>query len=96
MANDEPLVRSLTPGVAVDAVKLALDGSGDVVVRLHNATEAPAVARIAAGFDAASVAVADLRERAVERVTLLEGALERPLRPFELLTLRFTPTPPVE
>jgi alpha-mannosidase len=92
----EPLVQSLTPGVALDAVKLALDGSGDVVVRLHNATEAPTVARTAAGFAAASVAVADLRERVVEPVTLREGVLERALRPFEVLTLRYTRTLPVE
>jgi alpha-mannosidase len=89
----DPLVRSLTPGVAMDAVKLALDGSGDVVVRLHNATEAPTVARIAARFAAASAAVADLRERPQESIVLRDGVLERPLRPFEVLTLRFAPVP---
>jgi len=79
------------PGVVVTAVKAADDGSGDLVVRLHEAFggRARAVLRTAAG--ATSAAVCDLQERpGAEPVFLDEGALSFELRPFEVRTLRLS------
>ena len=82
-----PVVRVTGVGVEVDAVKLADDGSGDLVVRLHEA-----------GGDRARVSVrADGRITAASRCNLLEepangfevsdGIVALTLRPYELVTL---------
>ena len=98
-----PLVTSDHDGVVLSAVKLAdpnadeaADGqaSGDVVVRVYEANGARATARLALGFDAASVAVTDLLERPVddEAPALSDGGVQVTLRPFQILTLRFART----
>ena len=78
--------------IVIEAVKLAEDGSGDVVVRLYECGGGRATGALALGFPAASVAETDLLERpladspAYEPGT--EGAVELSLRPFQILTLR--------
>lgn len=87
----EPLVGLDRDGVVVEAVKLADDGSGDVVVRLYEALGARVAARLDVGFDHTSVAVTDLLERPADDtdgVTADEGGVELALRPFQVLTLR--------
>jgi alpha-mannosidase len=85
-----PVVRVTGVGVEVDAVKLADDGSGDLIVRIHEA-----------GGDRARVSVrADGRLTAASRCNLLEepasgfevsdGIVALSLRPFELVTLRLS------
>jgi alpha-mannosidase len=92
-AGVEPLVSVSAPGVVVEAVKLADDGSGDVVVRLYEALGRRARATVTAGFAAAGVAEVDLLERPVAAVA--GGGAGNPagvdldLRPFQLVTLRF-------
>jgi alpha-mannosidase len=89
----EPLVRVDHDGVVASAVKLADDGSGDVVVRVYEALGARARARLALGFDAASVQVVDLLERPLPGdadPVLDDGGAAVALRPFQVLTLRFT------
>jgi alpha-mannosidase len=86
-----PLVTVDDDAVVVTAVKLADDGSGDVVVRFHEAHGGRTRATLTAGFDVAGLAVTDLLERPLgdaeppvregERITVR-------LRPFELMTLR--------
>ncbi|MEU8029055.1 glycoside hydrolase family 38 C-terminal domain-containing protein [Streptomyces sp. NPDC049099] len=86
-----PLVTVDNDAVVVTAVKLADDGSGDVVVRFHEAHGGRARATLTAGFEVADVTTADLLERPGgdtepparegERITVR-------LRPFELVTLR--------
>lgn len=90
----EPLVSLDHPGVVVEAVKLAEDGSGDVVVRFYEALGRRARARITAGFAVASIVETDLLERALDGGTAVvggseAGAAELALRPFQLVTLRF-------
>ena len=79
----------------VEAVKLADDGSGDVVVRLYEAAGARGRARLRLGFAAGAVTVVDLLERplpdASGDVGLDGGGVDLALRPFEVLTLRFSP-----
>jgi alpha-mannosidase len=88
----EPLVTCTNDGVVVSAVKLADDGSGDVVVRVYEALGARARTHLALGFEAGSVAVTDLLERPLdEQAPALDGgAVELRLRPFQIVTLRFT------
>jgi alpha-mannosidase len=79
------------PAVVVEAVKLAEDGSGDVIVRLYESLGQRSAGRITANFPLQRVCAADLLERPIEAVGVdarREGA-ELLLRPFQLVTLRF-------
>lgn len=91
VAEIAPLVSVDHPGVVVEAVKLAEDGSGDVVVRLYEALGRRASARVSLGFDAADVVETDLLERELSPTALVgvdaDGATLA-LRPFEIVTLR--------
>ncbi|MEU3252444.1 glycoside hydrolase family 38 C-terminal domain-containing protein [Streptomyces sp. NPDC006997] len=85
-----PLVSVDRDAVVVTAVKLADDGSGDVVVRCHEAHGGRARATLTAGFAVAGAVLTDLLERPLEG-----GGVERDgeritvrLRPFQLVTLR--------
>ena len=78
------------PGVVVTAVKAADDGSGDVVVRLHEAFGGRARAVVSVGVAVSSVVTCDLAERPQGQPSAVEGdALALELRPFEIRTLRF-------
>ncbi|MEU6578009.1 glycoside hydrolase family 38 C-terminal domain-containing protein [Streptomyces sp. NPDC046805] len=89
----DPLV-SVSAGddaVVVTAVKLADDGSGDVVVRFHEAHGGRTRATLTAGFEVADVAVTDLLERPLADAARPDHEGNRiavRLRPFELVTLR--------
>ena len=86
-----PLIAIDRPGVVVEAVKLAQDGSGDVVVRLSEALGERTHARLEAGFVLADVVETDLLEREVEATAVsgtTDGVVELDLRPFQLVTLR--------
>ncbi|MEU4330133.1 alpha-mannosidase [Nonomuraea dietziae] len=88
-----PLVTLDDDAVVVTAVKLADDGSGDVVVRFHESRGGRARARLSTGFAATGVAVTDLLERPLADVAapeLTDGSVVVSLRPFELVTLRFS------
>ncbi|MEY9863435.1 alpha-mannosidase [Catenulispora sp. GAS73] len=86
-----PLVTVDNPDVVVEAVKLADDHSGDVVVRLYESRGGRAAARLAAGFPVAAASVTDLLERPTDPATVEDGGLGLTLRPFQILTLRLTP-----
>jgi alpha-mannosidase len=77
--------------VVVTAVKLADDGSGDVVVRFHEAHGGRATATLTPDFEVASATVTDLLERPLPDAPAPRsenGRLVLPLGPFELVTLR--------
>ncbi|WP_394939550.1 alpha-mannosidase [Psychromicrobium sp. YIM B11713] len=90
-ASVEPLVALDNDAVVVSAVKLADDRSGDLVVRLYEATGGRARAKLSTAFGFVEVLETDLLERPVAAKALAqtEGALELQLRPFQLVTLRF-------
>ncbi|MFI7483964.1 alpha-mannosidase [Kocuria sp. M1R5S2] len=89
-----PLFTVSNDAVVVEAVKPAEDGGGDVVVRLYEAHGTRARAAVRADFPTASVTETDLMERDVPAgaVTAVDGnTAHLELRPFQLLTLRFSP-----
>ncbi|MFG3241906.1 alpha-mannosidase [Streptomyces sp. NPDC048157] len=92
-AEVAPLVSVDADAVVVTAVKLADDGSGDVVVRLHEAHGGRVSARLTAGFALAGASVTDLLERplADETAEVDGDAVRLVLRPFQIVTLRLTP-----
>ncbi|MFJ4952699.1 alpha-mannosidase [Streptomyces sp. NPDC088760] len=86
-----PLVTVDDDAVVVTAVKLADDGTGDVVVRFHEAHGGRARVTLTAGFEVAEVTATDLLERPWEEGAppVLDGdRVTVRLRPFELVTLR--------
>ncbi|ACQ81244.1 glycoside hydrolase family 38 [Beutenbergia cavernae DSM 12333] len=88
----EPLLRVSDPAVVVEAVKLARDGSGDVVVRLYESRGGRASARVTPTFAVAGARATDLLERDAEApgVTVADdGAVDLALRPFQIVTLRY-------
>jgi alpha-mannosidase len=81
----EPLVRlEGDPNVLVEAVKLADDRSGDVIVRLYEAHGVPGTATLYPSFPAAGFARTDLLERPIDAPDGPEVAL----RPFQIATVR--------
>jgi alpha-mannosidase len=84
-----PLVTVSSPQVFVEAVKLAEDRSGDVVVRLYEGLGGRAAdVGVSFGFDVEAVSQVDLLERPLERSWSAGQAVVLTLRPFEIVTLR--------
>ncbi|MGW7350527.1 alpha-mannosidase [Streptomyces sp. NPDC054784] len=91
-----PLVSVTGDQVVAEAVKLAEDRGGDVIVRLYESRGSRARTTVTAGFELASAAVVDLLERPLEDTAAVpepaaDGAVGVVLRPFQILTLRLTP-----
>ncbi|WP_329199996.1 MULTISPECIES: alpha-mannosidase [unclassified Streptomyces] len=87
-----PLVAVDDDAVVVEAVKLAEDRSGDVVVRLYESLGGRATATLTADFAPRGATECDLLERPLPRTALGAltpgGALPLTLRPFQLVTVR--------
>ncbi|WP_028266178.1 alpha-mannosidase [Arthrobacter sp. MA-N2] len=88
----EPLFTVFNQALVIEAVKLAEDGSGDVIVRLYESLGERSTGIITANFDSRKVQSVDLLERPVEASGVVPGAVaaELTLRPFQLVTLRFS------
>ena len=89
-AAAEPLVSVDTPDVVVESVKLADDRSGDVIVRVYEATGGVGAATMRTAFPLAGAADADLLEAAGSELSVgTDGASVRfAMRPFQIRTLR--------
>jgi alpha-mannosidase len=87
----EPLFSVSNPAVVVEAVKLAEDGSGDVIARLYESLGQRSAGRLTANFPVQRVTAVDLLERAAVAPGVESGTdgAELLLRPFQLVTLRF-------
>jgi alpha-mannosidase len=85
----EPVVSVDGEGITVEAVKLADDTSGDVVVRLYESRGGRAQGVLRTGFPLAGARVSDLLERPLtEDEAAVDGTVPVTLRPFQILTLR--------
>lgn len=88
----EALLEVSNPAIVVEAVKLAEDGSGDLVVRLYEAFGNRSSGTLTTSIDWRAVEATDLLERpgAGTAITATsDRRVDLVLRPFELLTLRF-------
>ncbi|WP_446664029.1 alpha-mannosidase [Flexivirga sp. B27] len=86
----EPLLGLTGDTAAVEAVKLAEDASGDVIVRLYEPRGARAAATLHPSFPVREVRQVDLLEDPMEPdgLDLHDGSIGIRLRPFQLMTLR--------
>ncbi len=80
------------PGVEVDAIKLADDGSGDLVVRLHESIGNRSRVSVATDARITSASRCDLLEVPIAGEEVGDGIVALTLRPFQLVTLRLTRT----
>ncbi|MFC9559487.1 alpha-mannosidase [Agromyces sp. NPDC056965] len=87
------LVRSDSPSIVIESVKLAEDRSGDLVVRLYEARGARTQGVVTVDCEVGGIVESDLLERTIAEPTALIGvdgaSAELNLRPFQLVTLRF-------
>jgi len=86
-----PLAAVDGDAVSIEAVKLADDRSGDVVVRLYESLGGRARTHLRAAFPIAAVEVTDLLERPLPgepAEVAADGTVPVELRPFQVLTLR--------
>ena len=89
----DPLVSVDGEGVFVEAVKLADDESGDVVVRLYEGLGRRCAARVRPGFRHDRAYAVDLLERPLETPGVVDeeaAGVALALRPFQVVTLRFS------
>lgn len=89
-----PLVTSSHPAVVIETVKLAEDGSGDLVVRLYESRGGRATAIVAVDGTATRIECTDLLERPLPDPptadTTADGAaITLAFRPFQIRTLRW-------
>jgi alpha-mannosidase len=85
-----PVVTVTGAGVEVDAVKIADDGSGDLVVRLHEACGDRRPVTVASDGRIIAASRCNLLEEPTGGFEVSDGIVATTLRPFELLTLRLT------
>jgi alpha-mannosidase len=78
-------------GVEIDAVKLADDGSGDLVVRLHEHRGARQQVTLRVPWVIGSAWRCNLLEERDTGFEVSDGVLALTLRPFELATVRLSP-----
>ncbi|MFJ3173559.1 alpha-mannosidase [Streptomyces roseus] len=87
-----PLLAVDNDAVVVEAVKLAEDRSGDVVVRLYESRGGRATAALRADFRLAGATETDLLERPLPGQAVSgpapDGAVALTLRPFQIVTVR--------
>ncbi|MEU9207044.1 glycoside hydrolase family 38 C-terminal domain-containing protein [Streptomyces sp. NPDC048415] len=84
----EPVVCVDGEGVTIEAVKLADDTSGDVVVRLYESRGGRATGTLRTAFPLAGAQLTDLLERPLAEADTDADAVPLALRPFEVQTLR--------
>ena len=85
-----PLATSSDPAVVVETVKLAEDGSGDLVVRLYESRGGRAHTTLTLDGTAAAIESTDLLERTLADEPVGHGgSIELPFRAFQLRTVRF-------
>jgi alpha-mannosidase len=88
-----PIVALTGAGVELDAVKLADDGEGDLVVRLHEACGDRRHVTVGADRRILAATRCNLLEEPTSGLEVGDGIVVLTLRPFELVTLRLTRAP---
>ncbi|QXE38207.1 alpha-mannosidase [Streptomyces sp. GMY02] len=83
-----PLVSVDHPNVVVEAVKLADDRSGDVIVRLYESRGGRVRTALTAAFPVVGARETDLLEETLADRPYENGSVALTLRPFQILTLR--------
>ena len=84
----EPLVSSSAAQVIIETVKLAEDGSGDLIVRLYESTGGRCDSRIAFAGAAEKIWLTDFLEMPTSADHFAGGSIDLQFRPFQVITVR--------
>ena len=84
----EPLVSSSAAQVIIETVKLAEDGTGDLIVRLYESTGGRCDSRIAFAGAAEKIWLTDFLEMPTSADQSAGGSVDLQFRPFQVITLR--------
>jgi alpha-mannosidase len=87
-AGERSVFQVSAPNVVIETVKLAEDGSGDIVVRLYEAKRTATRCTLHVDLPLASAELADMLEENARPLHVDQGAVTLDLRPFEIATLR--------
>jgi alpha-mannosidase len=85
-----PLITVTDPGIVVEAVKLADDRTGDLLVRLYEAHGRRADTLVTAALPIRSAHQTDLLERPRQAVSTSEHGVRLQFGPFQIITLRLS------
>ena len=77
-------------GARIEAVKLADDASGDVIVRVYEALGGRATTRLRTSFPITAAELTDLLERPLGEQLEVSDGVPLSLRPFQVLTIRLS------
>ncbi len=82
------LLRLSEKNVIVETVKLAEDGSGDIIIRLYESQNAYTNCKLQFGFEVKEVFITDMLEQHPQRVEVQGNEATLELKPFKIMTLR--------
>lgn len=84
-----PVLSFSSPSVTAESVKLAEDGSGDLIARLYENSRGTADVTVSFPFPCSRVSVCDLEENRLRELPFENGSVTVGFTPFEIVTLRF-------
>ena len=87
-AETTSLMRVDCPHVIIETVKLAEDGSGDMILRLYECKHAACRAALSLGFPARQAWLCDMLETPQTPLEITDGGIALTFRGFEIKTLR--------
>ncbi len=81
------------PNVVIETVKLAEDGTGDLILRLYEGMRTATRCVLSTSLSIRSAAIVDMLERNPRQLECEPGRIGLDFRPFEIKTLRLTAEP---
>lgn len=87
-AGHKSLIEIDAPNVIIEAVKLAEDGSGDIIVRLYEAKRMSANCTFKTVLPVKKAYFASMLEDIEKETAISDGAIRFDIKPFEIKTLR--------
>jgi alpha-mannosidase len=87
-AGEGSLLNVSVDNVIVETVKMAEDGTGDVIVRMYEAMRTAVKANLSCGFSVTSACETNLVEEKIKDLALSGSNIELEFRPFEIKTVR--------
>ncbi len=87
-AEEKSLLNVPEKNVIIDNVKLAEDGSGDLIIRLYECQNSYTNAKLSFGFDVKCVCLTNMIEEGCDKLNVENNSVEVALRGFEVVTLR--------
>ena len=86
--KEKSFLRIDNPSIILDTVKLAEDGSGDMILRIYESTGGLEKAKITFGFPVAKAGFTDLLEEGENQLSVENNCIGVTLKAFEIKTIR--------